>query len=119
MNDRYHILENLTTHQYYGNAATTTKLATARSLKVALGSTTAVTFDGSAAQESIPVSGTLPIKNGGTGQTNANAAFNALSPMIALGDIIYGAASGVAKRLAGNTTATNKFLRSVSSGIPS
>lgn len=56
-----------------GNASTATKLATARSLKVALGSTTAVTFDGSAAQDSIPVSGTLPTANGGTGNTSFTA----------------------------------------------
>ena len=53
-----------------GNAGTATKLATARSLKVALGSTTAVTFDGSAAQDAIPVTGTLAVANGGTGQTS-------------------------------------------------
>ena len=35
-----------------------------------------------------------------------------VNPMTTLGDIIYGAASGVATRLAGNTTTTNKFLRS-------
>ena len=53
-----------------GNAGTATKLATARSLKVDLGSTTAVTFDGSAAQDAIPVTGTLAVANGGTGQTS-------------------------------------------------
>lgn len=57
-----------------GNASTASKLATARSLKVALGSTTAVTFDGSAAQDSIPVSGTLAVGHGGTGATTAAAA---------------------------------------------
>jgi hypothetical protein len=59
------------------------KLTTARSLKVALDSTTAVTFDGSADQNSIPVSGTLGASNGGTGKTtlvdSANALINALS----------------------------------------
>ena len=57
-----------------GNAATASKLATARNLGVALGSTTAVTFDGSANQTSIPVSGTLPIAHGGTGATTAAGA---------------------------------------------
>ena len=57
-----------------GNAATATKLATARSLKTKLDSTTAVTFDGSADQNAIPVTGTLPIGNGGTGATTALAA---------------------------------------------
>lgn len=52
----------------------------------------------------ITLSGTaLPVANGGTGQTTANAAFNALSPMTTGGDLIYGGASGVATRLANGT----------------
>jgi hypothetical protein len=35
-----------------------------------------------------------------------------VNPMDTLGDIIYGLASGVPEKLAGNTTVTNKFLRS-------
>ena len=62
-----------------GNAATATKLATARSLKTKLNSTTAVTFDGSAAQDSIPVTGTLGLANGGTGATTRLAALQALT----------------------------------------
>lgn len=57
---------------FYGNSSTATKLATARNLQVALGSTTAVTFDGSNNQNSIPVSGTLAVANGGTGLTSLN-----------------------------------------------
>lgn len=49
------------------------------------------------------VTGALPIANGGTGQTTANAGFNALSPMTTGGDLIYGGASGVATRLANGT----------------
>lgn len=45
------------------------KLQTARKLKVALGSTADATFDGSADQTAIPISGTLPVANGGTGVT--------------------------------------------------
>ncbi len=41
------------------------------------------------------------------------------NPMTALGDILYGAASGVATRLAGNTTSTRKFLRQVGDGAAS
>lgn len=62
-----------------GNAATATKLATARSLKTKLDSTTAVTFDGSGAQDAIPVTGTLPIANGGTGATTRLNALKALT----------------------------------------
>ena len=61
-----------------GNAGTATKLATARSLKTNLGSTDAVTFDGSAAQDSIPITGTLAVSHGGTGSTTAAAARTAL-----------------------------------------
>ncbi len=54
-----------------GNAGTATKLKTARSLYVNLGtaynSSAPVTFDGSAAK-ALPVNGTLPIANGGTGK---------------------------------------------------
>lgn len=49
------------------NVLSATKLTTPRSLKTNLGSTAAVTFDGSADQNSIPVTGTLPVGNGGTG----------------------------------------------------
>lgn len=45
------------------------------------------------------VTGTLPIANGGTGQTTSSTAFNALSPMTTMGDIIYGGASGAGTRL--------------------
>jgi hypothetical protein len=41
------------------------------------------------------------------------------NPMTSLGDIIYGNASGAPIRLAANSTASNLFLRSVSSGAPS
>lgn len=37
---------------------------------------------------SADVSGTLPIANGGTGQTTANPAFNALSPLTTKGDVL-------------------------------
>jgi hypothetical protein len=46
----------------------------------------------------------LAIANGGTGQSTASAAFNALSPMTAAGDIIYGGASGAATRLPAGST---------------
>ena len=45
------------------------------------------------------VSGILPIANGGTGATTKATAFDALSPMTASGDIIYGAAAGTGTRL--------------------
>jgi hypothetical protein len=45
------------------------------------------------------VTGTLPIANGGTGQTTASAAFNALSPITSTGDLILGNGVNSATRL--------------------
>jgi len=68
--------------------------------------TLAITYSGTA----------LPILNGGTGQTSANAAFNALSPVTTLGDLIYGSATNTNSRLAGNTTSTKNFLVQTGTG---
>lgn len=59
---------------------------------------------------------TISIGYGGTGAATAAAAFNNLSPMTTLGDVIYGGASGVGTRLAGNTSATRKFLSQTGNG---
>jgi hypothetical protein len=59
----------------------------------------------------ISYSGTaLPILNGGTGQTTAIAAFNALSPITTTGDLIIGNGTNSATRLA--IGATNYVLTS-------
>lgn len=83
----------------------------------ASGGTTGFSFTGSPITSSgtLTLTGTLAIANGGTGQTTANAGFNALSPMTTLGDVIYGGSSGAGTRLAGNTTTTPMFLRSTGS----
>ena len=47
--------------------------------------------------------GTLSIANGGTANTTAGGAFNALSPMTTAGDIIYGGTAGAGTRLAPGT----------------
>ena len=52
--------------------------------------TLAITYSGTA----------LPILNGGTGQTTAGAAFNALSPVTTTGDLIIGNGTNSATRLA-------------------
>lgn len=52
------------------------KLHTPRKLKVKLNSTTDVTFDGSADQLAIPVIGTLPVTNGGTGVISSSMEAN-------------------------------------------
>lgn len=64
-------------------------------------------------------SGTVPLNKGGTGQTTKAPAFNALSPMTTLGDIIYGAASGSGTRLAGNTTTDKRYLTQQGDGTNS
>lgn len=46
----------------------------------------------------------LSISEGGTGQSTATAAFNALSPMTTAGDLIYGGASGAGTRLAAGSS---------------
>jgi len=61
------------------------------------------------------VTGTLAIGNGGTGQTTASAAFNALSPLTTLGDILYGGASGAGTRLGIGSTSQ---VLTVVGGIP-
>lgn len=62
---------------------------------------------------------TVPIAQGGTGQTSAAAAYNALSPMTTLGDIEYESGANTAARLAGNTSATKKFLAQTGNGTVS
>ena len=62
------------------------------------------------------VTGTVAIANGGTGQTTANAAYNALSPMTTTGDIEYRNGSSVATRLPIGTAGQ---VLTVAAGIPS
>ena len=62
------------------------------------------------------VSGTLPIGNGGTGQTTASAAFDALNPMTTVGDMIYEGSGPTAVRLP--IGSSNQVL-TVVGGIPS
>ena len=69
-----------------GNAATATKLATARTIRTNLASTSAVSFDGSA-NITPGVTGTLPIANGGTGATTASSARDNLG---AQSKVLYG-----------------------------
>lgn len=61
----------------------------------------------------------IALANGGTGQTSAAAAYNALSPMTTLGDIEYESATNTASRLAGNTTTTKKYLQQTGNGTVS
>lgn len=54
------------------NAVSASKLQSSVSLTTNLASTTAIAFDGSTDQNSIPVSGVLSISNGGTGSNTQN-----------------------------------------------
>ncbi|MBP6128032.1 MAG: hypothetical protein KA468_07540, partial [Flavobacterium sp.] len=109
-----------------GNAATATKLATARKINTvdfdgtaditvtaAAGTLTGNTLASNVVSSSLTSVGTIAtgtwngttiaIANGGTGQTTKTAAFDALSPMTTAGDIIYGGTSGSGTRLAKGT----------------
>ena len=68
----------------------------------ASGGTTGMTFTGGPITVSgtLTMSGTLAVANGGTGQTTASAAFNALSPITTTGDLIIGNGTNSATRLA-------------------
>jgi hypothetical protein len=61
----------------------------------------------------------VTIAQGGTGQSTKAAGFDALSPMSALGDVIYGGASGTGTRLAGSISATKQFLSQTGNGAVS
>lgn len=63
------------------------------------------------------VTGTVPLNQGGTGQTTKAAGFDALSPMTTIGDIIYGGASGTGTRLPNGTT--GQFLGANTGAAPS
>jgi hypothetical protein len=80
-----------------------------------LGASGAATAPTLAQVQFTDIAGTLGLAAGGTGQTTASAAFNALSPMTTLGDLEYEGSNG-AVRLAGNTTTTKNFLISTGTG---
>ena len=70
-----------------GQAPSATKLLTARTIQVNLGSASAASFDGTA-NIAPGVTGTLSISKGGTGATSAAAARDALGAAAASGDTI-------------------------------
>jgi len=89
-----------TTFNNKGSGTVTSVAATVPSFLSVSGSP--VTTSGTLA---ITLSGTaLPILNGGTGQTTASAAFNALSPVTTTGDLIIGNGANSTTRLAIGTS---------------
>jgi hypothetical protein len=61
----------------------------------------------------------ITVSTGLTLSNNVLTSIGFSNPMTTLGDTLYGAASGVATRLAGNTTATKQFLSSTGNGTTS
>ena len=62
------------------------------------------------------VTGTMPVGNGGTGATTATGGFDALSPMTAEGDVLYGGTSGTVTKLA---KGSNDEVLTLAAGVPS
>jgi hypothetical protein len=88
---------------YFKNSAGVVKLlasnaVTAPVTTISFGSTGLT--PSTATSGAVTVAGTLAIGSGGTGQTTAGAAFNALSPITTTGDLILGNGTNSATRLA-------------------
>lgn len=66
-----------------------------------------------------PTTNPVSIAQGGTGQVTASTAFNALSPLLTLGDTLYAAAAGSDTALAGNITTAKQFLTQTGTGTVS
>jgi len=81
-------------------------LGTPASGNFSSGTFTWPTFNQNTTGTAAGLSATLAIASGGTGQTSASAAFNALSPITTTGDLIIGNGTNSATRLAigGNNT---------------
>ena len=81
-------------------------LGTPASGNFSSGTFTWPTFNQNTTGTAAGLSTTLAIASGGTGQTTASAAFNALSPITATGDLIIGNGTNSATRLAIGANAT-------------
>jgi hypothetical protein len=90
-------------------------LGTPQSGNFSTGTFTWPTFNQNTTGTASNITGTVAIGNGGTGQTTATAAFNALNPMTTTGDIIYEASSTTAARLGIGSTGQ---ILTVVAGIP-
>lgn len=80
---------------------------------------TNITITSATSTHTIGWSGQLSIARGGTGQSTATAAFDALNPMTTLGDMIYEGTGPTAVRLAGNTSTTKQYLSQTGTGTVS
>ena len=107
-NGQYFVLINRT-----GNSITINDNDVANGIRTGTGSAMTVTnnasvviaYDNTSARSQViggsggSIATPVAIADGGTGQTTASTAFNALSPMTTAGDLIYGGASGAGTRL--------------------
>ena len=101
---RYPLFANQTS----GNLSTEYTSSTKLQYNPSTGALSATSFVGTIAGSNVSgnisgnaanVTGTVAIANGGTGQTTASAAFNALSPITTTGDLIIGNGTNSATRL--------------------
>jgi len=98
-------ITNIGTAGTYGSASAVPVFVTNAQGQVTSVTNTNIAIAGSAVSGNITgnaanVTGTVAIANGGTGQTTASAAFNALSPITSTGDLILGNGTNSATRLA-------------------
>lgn len=107
---------------FAGNALTATKLATGRTIRTNLGSTSTANFDGSA-NVTPGVTGTLPVANGGTGNTSVDTTpTNGSTKMVTSGGVYTALAgkqatvSGAASTIATSNLTASRALVSNSSG---
>lgn len=92
------------------SADTATKLSTARTIQTNLASTSTASFDGSA-NVTPGVTGTLATKNGGTGQTSANAAANSFINALDTGSSTPQDADYYVSQYVGGGTTTTTYHR--------
>lgn len=92
--------DTLTNKTLTSPTLTTPILGTPQSGDFSTGTFTWPTFNQNTSGTAAGLSATLAIASGGTGQTTAGAAFNALSPITATGDLILGNGANSATRLA-------------------
>ena len=92
--------DTLTNKTLTSPTLTTPILGTPQSGNFSTGTFTWPTFNQNTSGTAAGLSATLAVASGGTGQTSASAAFNALSPVTTTGDLIIGNGTNSATRLA-------------------